>query len=81
MLLLSSGRVVDLSTARAKFHALKLHGPAHDTEHRSLYGLVDVLIRRHDNDVLLRRGWTEYDYDYSGYTLATVQKAEDWSDT
>jgi len=80
MLLLASGRAVDLSTQRAKFHALRLHGPAVDAEHRALYGLVDVIVRHRDEHGVPRCGWTEYDYVYSGYTLGDIQLADDWSD-
>jgi len=81
MLLLTSGRVVDLSAHRAKFHALNLHGPAADAEHKALYGLVDVIIRHRDDNGIPRAGWTEYDYVYSGYTLGNIQCADDLSDT
>lgn len=80
MLRLSSGRIVDLSTNRAKFHALQQRGPAADATHRALYALVDVIVRlRHDNGEP-GRGWTEHDYLYSGYTLANIHLAEDWID-
>lgn len=80
MLILSSGRIVDLSTERAKFHALKQQGPAPDAAHRSLYSLVDVIYRlRHDSGKP-RRGWSEYDYTYSGYTLADIHQAPDWDE-
>ena len=80
MLLLSSGRVIDISTARAKYHALKLQGPSPDAKHRSLYGLVDVLYRFSDNNGIARRGWTEYDYKYSGFTLGNIHQASDLSE-
>ena len=81
MLLLTSGRVADLSTHRAKFHALNQHGPAIDAEHRALYGLVDVIIRHRDDNGTPRAGRTEYDYVYSGYTLGNIHRADNWSDT
>ncbi|PKM45227.1 MAG: hypothetical protein CVV05_07625 [Gammaproteobacteria bacterium HGW-Gammaproteobacteria-1] len=80
MLLLPSGRVIDLSTDRARYHALRHPGVAPDAPHRELYALVDVLYRRRDDAGNPRRGWTEYDYEYSGYTLATLRLATDWSD-
>ena len=80
MLLLSSGRAVDLSTHRAKYHALRLRGPAVNAQHRALYALVDVIIRHKDDNDLPRSGWTEFDYVYSGYTLATIHREVDWSD-
>lgn len=80
MLLLSSGRVIDISTARAKYHALKLQGPSPNAKHRSLYGLVDVLYRFSDNNGIARRGWTEYDYKYSGFTLGNLHQASDLSE-
>lgn len=79
MLYLTDGRVVDLSTNRAKFHALKHQGPAPDAVHRVLYKLVDVIYRRRDENGRPGYGWTEHDYDYSGYTLADIHKANDWT--
>lgn len=79
MLLLASGRLVDISTNRAKLHALKNHGPASDAEHKALYPLVDVLYRLHDEQQNPKGGWTEYDYSYSGYTLESIKRADDWS--
>lgn len=80
MLLLPSGRVVDLSTDRAKYHALRNHGPEPTAPHRALYPLVDVIYRRRDGQGNPRRGWTEYDYEFSGYTLGNIEQAPDWSD-
>ncbi|MDH5484552.1 MAG: hypothetical protein OEY43_04875 [Gammaproteobacteria bacterium] len=80
MLLLASGRVVDISTARSKYHALKQHGPAANAGHRALYGLVDIIYRLRDDDGEPRRGWTEYDYIFSGHTLADIHQADDWND-
>lgn len=81
MLLLTSGRYVDIATNRAKYHALQRHGPAPDTEHRALYALADIIYRFCDKDGNPRHGWTEYDYAFYGYTLADIQRASDWSDT
>lgn len=80
MLVLPSGRVIDLSTDRARYHALRHPGVAPDSSHRELYALVDVVYRRRDDAGNPRRGWTEYDYDYSGYTLDTLRLAADWTD-
>jgi len=80
MLLLSTGRAIDISTDRSKYHALKHHGPAPNAGHRALYSLVDVVYRLHDENNTPRRGWTEYDYHFSGYTLANIHQADDWSD-
>ncbi|MDH5425654.1 MAG: hypothetical protein OEY29_11725 [Gammaproteobacteria bacterium] len=80
MLLLASGRAVDISTARSKFNALRHKGPAPDAGHRALYVLVDVVYRLRDADGNIKRGWTEYDYTFSGYTLADIHLADDWSD-
>jgi hypothetical protein len=80
MLILPSGRVVGLATDRAKYHALRQPGPGPDSAHRELYGLVDVIYRLRDADGIPRRGWTEYDYYFSGYTLADIRRAADWSE-
>jgi len=79
MLLLTSGRLVDLSTERSKYHALKHHGPLPDAEHKALYCLVDVIYRYRDDNGTPRQGWTEYDYVFSGYTLADINQANDWT--
>jgi len=79
MLLLASGRLVDITVNRAKLHALKNHGPASDAEHKDLYPLVDVIYRRYDEDQTPKSGWTEHDYSYSNYTLKSIQRADDWS--
>jgi len=80
MLLLSSGLVVDLSTNRAKYHALrkKHHGPK--VKHQDLYPLVDIIIRHRDSSGEIKRCWTEYDYHFSGYTLADIHLIPDWSE-
>lgn len=80
MLHLAGGRVISLSVDRAKYHALHHRGPGPDAEHRALYPLVDVLYRKRDPDGTPRRGWTEHDYEFSGYTLADIYRADDWSD-
>lgn len=80
MLCLRSGRVVDLSTNRAKYHALTHRGPAPDANHRALYKLVDVIYRKKHDNGTPRLGWTENDYFFSGYTLADIYSATDWSD-
>ena len=79
MLTLSSGRIVDISTDRAKYHALNNRGPAADAEHRTLYSLVDIIYRHRDKDDITKTGWTEYDYVFSGYTLANLYQIKDWS--
>ncbi|MDH5436455.1 MAG: hypothetical protein OEX83_06815 [Gammaproteobacteria bacterium] len=79
MLILSSGRVVDIATDRAKYHALKNHGPAPDAKHRALYSLVDIIYRHRNEDDIPRNGWTEYDYVFSGYTLGNLYQAKDWT--
>ncbi|MFK5986618.1 MAG: hypothetical protein QM479_14505, partial [Pseudomonadota bacterium] len=79
MQILTSGRIVDLSTDRAKYHALKYDAPLPELEHRALYHLVDIIYRFRDNKGLPKRGWTEYDYVFSGYTLADIYKIKDWS--
>jgi hypothetical protein len=78
MLILPSGRVVDLATDRAKYHTLRRPGVGPASPHRELYGLVDVLYRHRDAEGNPRRGWTEYDYRFSGYTLAEIRRAPDW---
>jgi hypothetical protein len=78
MLLLPSGRVVDLSTDRAKYHALRQSGPGPNAAHKELYTLVDVIDRRRDGQGDPCLGWTEHDYQFSGYTLADIRSAPDW---
>lgn len=80
MLRLPGGRIVDISTDRARYHALRRPGIDLHSAHRPLYSLVDVIYRRLDDSGMPRRGWTEYDYDFSGYTLETVRFADDWSE-
>jgi len=79
MLVLSSGRVIDLLTSRAKYHALKNNGPQQEAEHKALYTLVDIIYRNRDENGKPKLGWTEYDYVFSGYTLADIHLAKDWS--
>jgi len=82
MLILSSGRIVDLSTDRAKYHALKRQDSVPDVEeHKGLYHLVDIVYRLRNDDGIPMRGWSEYDYIFSGYTLADIHKIKDWSST
>ena len=84
MIVLPSGRIVDLSTDRSKHHALRQQGvtalvcPV--SAHRKLYPLVDIIYRRPGEAGKPKRGWTEYDYEYSGYTLDTVRFASDWTE-
>lgn len=79
MLQLPGGRVVDLSSERSKYHALRQRGVGPDAPHQALYPLVDILYRYRNEDGVPCRGWTEYDYEFSGYTLDSVRHAEDWS--
>lgn len=78
MLLLPSGKAIELSANRAKYHALRRPGPNSHSPHQELYGLVDILYRKQDADGSIRRGWTEYEIDYSPYTLADFNQAPDW---
>jgi len=81
MLVLSSGKIVDLSTDRAKYHALRKPGGVNKTsEHRALYSVVDIICRYKNNDGIPCRGWTEYDFHYSGATLSSLRLDTDWSD-
>jgi hypothetical protein len=80
MIELGSGKIIDLSTNRSKYHALRQHGAGPVYTHRQLYSLVDIIYRRTEEAGNIRTGWTEYDYDYSGYTLATVRGAKDWTE-
>jgi len=80
MLTLPSGRLIDLSTDRSKHHALRLPGVSPSSSHRELYSVVDIIYRHSDDGGIPKRGWTEYDYDFSGYTLDTVRFDSDWSD-
>lgn len=79
MLILPSGRVVDLSTDRAKYHALRKQGPWYSGRCTDLYPLVDIIIRYIDTSGSVRRGLTEYDYEYSGYTIADLRDAKEWT--
>ena len=79
MIILPSGSAVDLSSHRSKYHALRLGKVDLDSVHRQLYGLVDIIYRELNEAGKPKMGWTEFDYQYSGYTLDTVRKAEDWS--
>jgi hypothetical protein len=81
MLTLPSAKVVDLSTDRAKYHALHLEpgtAPGLQAEHRHLHPLVDVIERQVDEGGVPRRGWTEHDYSFTGYTLADIRLASNW---
>ena len=80
MIILPSGRVVDLSIHRSKYHALRIGGVGLNSSHRHLYGLVDIIYRQLNEAGKPKMGWTEFDYHYSGYTLDSVRKAMDWSD-
>ena len=80
MIVLPSGRLVDLSTDRAKYHALRQSGIDAASAHRKLYSLVDIVYRQRDDAGIPKRGWSEYDYCFSGYTLETVRFAQDWSE-
>ena len=80
MLALPSGKIVDLSTNRSKYHALRHQGVGPGSAHRQLYSLVDIIYRRIDEFGKVKMGWTEYDYDYSGYTLDTVRFVDDWNE-
>jgi len=79
MLLLPSHRVVDISTDRARYHALRSRQvPAGDSI-TQLYRLVDVVYRHcgtphnlHDCHI--------YDFHYSGHTLADIATASDWTE-
>lgn len=80
MITLPDGRVIDLSTDRSKHHALRQQGVNPASTHRELYTLVDIIYRRLDESGKPKRGRTEYDYKFSGYTLDTVRFASDWSE-
>lgn len=77
---LPSGRFIDLSTDRARYHALHKKNIGPNSPHRQLYSLTDIVYRKPDENGKPRRGWTEYDYEYSGYTLDSVRLADDWSE-
>lgn len=80
MMVLPSGRMVDISTDRSKYHALQHTGISSTSAHRKLYSLVDVIYRQCDDSGIMKRGWTDYDYEFSGYTLDSVRFASDWSE-
>ncbi len=79
-MVLPSGKVIDLSADRSKYHALRLQGVDPAVPHRRLYSLVDIIYRQLDDSGRPKRGNTELDYAFSGYTLDTVFLADDWSD-
>jgi len=79
MMVLPSGKVIDLSTDRSKYHALRHQGVDPAAAHRDLYPLVDIIYRHLDDSGNPKCGWTEYDYEFSGYTLDTVRFASDWT--
>ncbi|MCW9055850.1 MAG: hypothetical protein OQK47_04435 [Gammaproteobacteria bacterium] len=78
MLQLPSGLVVDISTNRTKYHALKKQHKGPDVTHQELYPLVDIIIRYKSPLNVIKRGWTEYDYYYSSHTLADICHLTDW---
>ena len=80
MMVLPSGKVIDLLADRSKYHALRQQGVDPAALHRRLYPLVDIIYRRLDDSGKPKRGMTEYDYEFSGYTLGTVFSASDWSE-
>jgi hypothetical protein len=80
MIVLPSGKTIDLSTDRSRYHALRQSEVCPTSTHRKLYSLVDIIYRRIDESGNAKRGWTEYDYDFSGYTLDTVRSANEWSE-
>jgi hypothetical protein len=79
VLVLPSGQIIDISTDRAKYHALRSPGVEPSAKHRALYALVDVIFRYKDSGGLPKRGWTEFDYVYSGYTVESFRHSADWS--
>ena len=79
MQFLPSGRVVDLSIDRARYHALRRQIGQHDSESQ-LWQVVDVVYRMRGPNGDIRRGWTEYDFHYSGYTVTDIATAPDWSE-
>lgn len=81
MLALPSGKIIDLSTDRAKYHALREPGIIPSSAHSALYTVVDIIIRHKGAKGAVCRGWTEFDYHYSGHTLASVHKAKDWDES
>lgn len=80
MIRLPSGIFIDITGSRAKYHALRQGDVCASSEHRKLYVVVDIIYRYLDEDGNPKTGWTEYDYEYSGYTLDTVRAANDWSE-
>lgn len=81
MLILPSGRVIDITTDRAKYHALQHSGITPGASIRQLFALVDIVYRYRDSEGDIKRGWTEHDYEFSGYTLDSVRFARDWDST
>lgn len=81
MLVLPSGRVIDITAGRAKYHAMRQPGPGPASPHRELYALVDVVYRRRDDNGNPRSGWTEYDYEFSGHTLESLRLDTEWPES
>ncbi len=80
MVVLPSGRIIDISIDRARHHALRQSGISPQSHHRVLYKVTDIIYRNRDEDGNIKRGWTEFDYCFSGYTLDTVRQAQDWTE-
>lgn len=78
MLTLADGRVVDISVDRARYHALR-RAVRRSAVPTQLQQVVDVIQRHRGPEGQVRRGWTEFDYVYSGLTAADVSQADDWS--
>ncbi|MDH5731776.1 MAG: hypothetical protein OEZ58_22570 [Gammaproteobacteria bacterium] len=82
MLLLPSGTIVDITTDRAKYHALRQSwlGVHSNSSHSELYALVDVIYRLRDSDGEIKRGSTEFDFVYAGETVASIDTNSNWSE-
>ena len=79
MLLLPSHKVVDIATDRARYHALRSHRFQVGDSFTQLYQLVDVIYRHCESPHNLH-DCPVYDFQYSGYTVADIASASDWSD-
>lgn len=75
MLVLSNGLVVDITADRARYNALRRE-IFPDDSHVSLYGVIDVIY-------LNSPGYKDgplFDFYFSGYTIADVDRADGWSE-
>ena len=79
MLLLPNHRVIDISTDRARYHALRSHRFHAGDSITQLYPLVDVIYRQCDLE-FSKHYCPPNEFQYSGYTIADIIADSDWSE-